>query len=99
MRFVVHCKREPYDVYIGRPGPYGNCYSHIPGKGEVLVQSREEAIRRFEEDLRAVLAGDPAALADFLTPLAGKTLGCWCAPNPCHGDVYVRLCRELGLAP
>jgi hypothetical protein len=21
---VVHCKREPYDVYIGRPGPWGN---------------------------------------------------------------------------
>ncbi len=21
---VVHCKRERYDVYIGRPGPWGN---------------------------------------------------------------------------
>lgn len=96
---VVHCKRESYDVYIGRPGPYGNCYSHLSGKGEVLVQSREEAIRRFEEDLRVVLAGDPAALVDFLTPLAGKILGCWCAPKTCHGDVYVRLCREVGLVP
>ena len=21
---VVHCKKEPFDVYIGRPGPWGN---------------------------------------------------------------------------
>jgi hypothetical protein len=21
---VVHCKREPYDVYIGRPSKWGN---------------------------------------------------------------------------
>ena len=26
--------------------------------------------------------------------LAGKTLGCWCKPNPCHGDVLVRLVQE-----
>ena len=29
-----------------------------------------------------------------LAELDGKTLGCWCAPNPCHGDVLVRLCEE-----
>jgi hypothetical protein len=26
--------------------------------------------------------------------LAGKTLGCWCKPNPCHGDVLVKLVSE-----
>lgn len=26
--------------------------------------------------------------------LAGKTLGCWCKPNPCHGDVLVKLVQE-----
>lgn len=96
---VVHCKCEPYDVYIGRPGPYGNCYSHLPGKGEVLVDSRERAIQLFEEDMRAALRDDPLAVADFLSPLAGRVLGCWCAPKTCHGDVLVRLCQELGLAP
>ena len=30
-----------------------------------------------------------------LTELKGKTLGCWCKPNPCHGDVLVRLVNEL----
>ena len=26
--------------------------------------------------------------------LAGKMLGCWCKPNPCHGDVLVKLVQE-----
>ena len=25
-----------------------------------------------------------------LSELRGKTLGCWCAPEPCHGDVLAR---------
>ena len=26
--------------------------------------------------------------------LVGKTLGCWCKPEPCHGDVLVKLVKE-----
>jgi hypothetical protein len=26
-----------------------------------------------------------------IEPLRGKTLGCWCKPLPCHGDVIVEL--------
>jgi hypothetical protein len=26
-----------------------------------------------------------------LPELSGKKLGCWCKPNPCHGDVLVDL--------
>lgn len=26
-----------------------------------------------------------------LEPLRGKTLACWCAPEPCHGDVIAEL--------
>lgn len=91
---VVHCKKEPYDVYIGRPGPYGNLFSHLPGKAKVTVASREEAVARYEELLRRL---PEAELMSFLQPLAGKVLGCWCAPQACHGDVIVKLCRELGL--
>jgi len=25
----------------------------------------------------------------------GRRLFCWCAPQPCHGNVYVRLAAEL----
>lgn len=27
-QLVVHCKREPHDVYIGRPSIWGNPFSH-----------------------------------------------------------------------
>jgi hypothetical protein len=32
MTRVVHCKKEPYDVYIGRPSKYGNPFTHIKDK-------------------------------------------------------------------
>ena len=33
-------------------------------------------------------------LLECLSELDGKTLGCWCAPAPCHGDVLVELFKE-----
>ena len=78
---VVHCKREPYDVYIGRPSKWGNPYS-IGTNGSRLV-----CITLYREWLaREVEAGrlDPRELR-------GKTLGCWCAPKACHGDVLLEV--------
>lgn len=77
--WVVHCKREPYDVYIGRPSKWGNPFS-------VVEYGREEAIGLYE----AWLETKPALLA-ALPELRGKALGCWCAPRACHGDVLSRL--------
>lgn len=36
-------------------------------------------------------------LRDRLPELVGHRLGCWCAPNPCHGDVLLELLVEFGL--
>lgn len=98
---VVHCKKEPYDVYIGRPGPYGNKYSHKAIEttcAEEWKPTREECIAAYERDLRTLLELEPDfVINEFLRPIAGKTLGCWCAPKPCHGDVLIKLCKELGL--
>lgn len=30
-----------------------------------------------------------------LRELKGKVLGCWCTPQRCHGDVLIKLYREL----
>ena len=27
--------------------------------------------------------------------LSDKALGCWCYPEPCHGDVLIRIYKEL----
>ena len=97
---VVHCKKEPYDVYIGRPSVWGNHYSHLDGTmAELRVASRDEAIVAYENWLRKMIDEDREfVIEQYLRPIAGKTLGCWCAPKACHGDVLIKVCKELGLA-
>lgn len=51
---VVHCKRSAFDVYIGRPGPWGNPFSHLPkSAAKFRCASREESITRYEAWLLA----------------------------------------------
>ena len=77
---VVHCKKEPYDIYIGRGSKWGNPF--IIGKDgtreEVIEKYRQHILNNFE-------------LYNSLYELKDKTLGCWCKPKKCHGDVL----REL----
>ncbi|HXV06301.1 MAG TPA: DUF4326 domain-containing protein [Solirubrobacterales bacterium] len=92
---VVHCKRDPYDIYIGRgrdprsgePGRWGNPFSHRPsGQAVTRVATRAEAIERYRAWLWEQIKAGRVDL-DELAALDGKTLGCWCAPEPCHGEV------------
>jgi len=89
---VVHCKKEPYDVYIGRPSKWGNLFSHLPNSiAKYKVNNREEAIEKFEE---WITKGEGQHLLNDLHELKGKTLGCWCAPQSCHGDVLLKLANK-----
>lgn len=86
---VVHCKRDRYDVYIGRPSKWGNPFSHKDGTlAKYKVASREEAVSAYEDWL---LNGEGRYLLKDLHELKGKVLGCWCSPHTCHGDVLYRL--------
>ena len=83
---VVHCKKEEFDVYVGRGSKWGNPYSHKEGTlAEHVVGSRREAIEKFEEHLLS-----NQDLMSSLEELKGKTLGCWCKPKSCHGDILLR---------
>jgi hypothetical protein len=84
---VVHCKREPFDVYIGRPSKWGNPFSHL-GKSvaKVKVDTREQAMQRYRE----WIVTQPHLMA-ALPELRGKVLGCWCKPKSCHGDILAEL--------
>ena len=91
---VVHCKKEPYDVYIGRPSKWGNPFTHIKdGKtlAKNIVDTREAAIRSY---FLWITKGDGRHLLKDLDELKNKTLGCWCKPNSCHGDVLVYLLKQ-----
>lgn len=77
---VVHCKKENYDVYIGRPSKWGNPFE-IGKDG-----NRDEVIRKYEQWIMG-----EHKLLESIDELRGKVLGCWCAPKSCHGDVLAKL--------
>ena len=68
-------------IYIGRPTQWGNPFS----KG-----SRAQNIEEFHEYAESRICHDP----QWLEPLRDKHLVCWCAPNPCHGDVILNLLEQ-----
>ena len=83
----VYNKRHTYPadaVYVGRPSKWGNPFK--VGKHG----TREEVIGFFEEYARRKLAKEP----DWLEPLRGKDLVCWCAPEACHADVLLRMAND-----
>lgn len=88
---VVHLNKEPYDVYIGRPSKWGNPYSHKEGTlAEFKVANRAEALEKYEKYLL-----ENETLFNSLIELKGKTLGCWCKPNKCHGDILAKWSNSI----
>lgn len=81
---VVHCKKEPYDIYCGRPSKWGNPFE--VGKDG----TREEVIEKY----RDWIMNNDYLLYDIME-LDGKVLGCWCKPKACHCDVLVEIIEEL----
>jgi hypothetical protein len=84
MTTVVHCKRDEYDIYIGRGSKWGNPF--VIGKDG----TRLEVIGKY----RQYLLGRKD-LVSALGELKNNRLGCWCRPLMCHGDVLVELLELL----
>lgn len=84
--FVVH-KRQPHDVYIGRPSIFGNPFViGVDGtRRQVIEKYRAYALSRMKADLE---------FAEAVRSLRGKTLGCFCAPLPCHGDILAEIANQ-----
>jgi len=72
-------------VYVGRPTRWANPFKiGINGDREAVI----EKFRRYALDR---LKLEP----DWLTPLRGKDLACWCPlDKPCHADVLIKLLKE-----
>lgn len=80
---VVHCKKDKYDVYIGRGSIWGNPF--VIGKDG----NRNNVIKKYKEYIL-----NKPSLLKRIKQLYGKTLGCYCAPLPCHGDVLIKLAER-----
>ena len=83
----VHHK-ELCDVYIGRPGYFGNPFI-IEKDG-----TREEVIAKHYKWAKARMEKDKL-FKDSVLELEGKSLGCFCKPKSCHGDNYIKLIEEF----
>ena len=85
-----------YDVYIGRarksdaPNIWGNPFAINTKTGD----TREVVIEKHRKHLWNMLIDGTITVSELLS-LKGKTLGCFCSPNPCHGDNYVKAIEFL----
>ena len=87
---VVNIKNtKEYDVYIGRAGRGQDGYFGNPftiGKDG----TREEVIALHAQHALGRIRRDPE-FAARVAALEGKTLGCFCAPEACHGEALLVL--------
>lgn len=109
---VVHVRKDPFDVYIGRENkraalvasawanPFRIGAPHPGNSGNPIT--REEAIALYKE---WIVRCEGRHLLKKLGELEGKTLGCWCAkkggvgehdPLVCHGQVLLMLLTWRG---
>lgn len=94
---VVHIKRAPYEVYVGRNSagrpsdadpecPWGNPFSTNEAKHKLQTDIQT----RTKQYLNWLLAS-PAMVTRVRAELPGQVLGCWCSPKYCHGWVLAAL--------
>jgi len=90
-RMVVHCKKEKYDVYIGRAVPRAGLKASIWGNPFKIGKdgTREDVMEKY---LAWLLSNEE--LLGKLPELRGKVLGCWCAPEACQGDILAELANR-----
>ena len=81
---AVNRRHTRYDVYCGRPGPWGNPYRIGPDGDRAAVIAKHKA------HIRRRLRSGQLTL-EQLAALSGKKLGCWCKPQPCHADYLAQL--------
>ena len=92
---VVNKYKEKYTHYIGRGSIFGN-----PFKIEV-VGSRAKSISLYEGYVRKLMAEIIAQKEEHKLPKAiydlpeDAVLGCYCKPQPCHGDIIIKIWKEL----
>jgi hypothetical protein len=74
-------------VYIGRAARGG--YKMSKWHNPYLLHTEGDRAMVLAQ-YRQYLLAQPALLA-ALPELAGKVLGCWCLPKPCHGAILIEL--------
>ena len=98
---------HPNHEYIGRRGIVFINKERFPKQDSIWANpfkigrdgTRDDVLCKYEKLLRDKLYTNDVNKATTykqdLLKLDGKILGCWCKPEPCHGDVLLKLIEEL----
>lgn len=87
---VVNLYKDEFDVYVGRSGHGQDGTFGNPFNGP----NRDENIVRFKDYFHNRIKTDPA-FRKKVHELKDKTLGCFCKPKNCHGDIIADYLNSL----
>ena len=94
--------KDENNVYIGRRGVVFIDKKRFPESSSRFANpfkvgrdgTREEVLVKYRAWMEDQLRSSETLRAE-LCLLKGKTLGCWCCPEKCHGDILLEfICRE-----
>ena len=88
MTKVVNMYKEEYDVYIGRSGRGHDGFFGNPFAMDTHMK-RDECLEYYEAYFIDRIATD-AEFKRRVLELKDKTLGCFCKPQACHGDIIAK---------
>ena len=92
VRFIDPAKGIPADlVYIGRDHPRGWKQSDLhnpfyPKDGDAIGKFKKRLWSKMQDGNSKELA-EIMRIAGMVAAGIDVRLGCWCAPDPCHGDI------------
>jgi hypothetical protein len=104
---VKQCGWSAVDVYVGRGGGGDSHILNTPPRGRGWLGNpyrvgehgdRVECVGRFKKVFVAKLQSD-VEFREAVDSLDPRSLGCWCAPEMCHGQViasYIDGSLEVG---
>jgi len=89
------------NYYIGRVGVVFINKERFPKKASLFYNpfkidkdnTRECVIKKYKKYIKKKIKNDDELKTELLK-LKNKNLGCWCHPEPCHGDILLKLIKK-----
>ena len=89
------------NVYIGRGGVVFIDGQRFPPSNSEFANpykigkdgTRDEVILKYKNLIEEKIKSNPSFLQKVKN-LKGKNLGCWCSPEPCHGDILFQIANK-----
>lgn len=95
-------RMPPGTVKVDRATPWGNPFkpttvsqTGMGGTARGMEMGASGAVKAYRALMQEYGTKYPTAQAEWLAPLRGKNLACWCPiGSPCHADVLLELANK-----